>query len=673
MVSRKLKRKLIPHVFFVLLLLVTLPAFVLYTNYRSRTRNIPPSQASSCTLFASPNVANGSGNTGTNPTSAVSLLDAKNKTVPGSVVCLLNGTYMMSKALTITATSHSGSVNDWIVYQPYEVPGNVTLKAATNFDQTQAKFFHIRQGGHHIEIRGLRFDGSDIIDSALFCQGEDTPEGWGHHIRVVNNVIKNMGAAGVNSKYCDYMTVVENKIYRVGKTTGWGSGISLNTSRWLDQAAGFHSFVAGNIISGVWDCCGESRDPSNPGKITDGNGIIMDRGGKIPPVLIANNVIYQNGGRCIHLFHTENTWVVNNTCYKNALDLDVGSDGSTEPRVGEYTLNDTINNYHINNLVVAWSPRFSFQQTDGTKALSVYRKNIWSGGNKPYNVPDSNLTDQNQFRNVDPQYLNPPAVDSTSTVDNQFLNAIDPEQIGDRLTLKSTSPGINTGIDPRTITSDTVIKDGLGQYILKDTNGNPRPSGSGWDLGAYEYIAPTATPIPTATQAPVATNNTTSSTSTTNTATKYPNADTYVNVQEPAKNYGQSKLLYIDTSPHRLAFFKFDLSQFGGKIITSAKLRLRIENGSNGDQFVREVPSLEWSESSLTYNNKANGITPNIADFPATNSGSYVELDLTSFIQTHSGKIVAMLVGSQSENELAIYSREADTISYRPQLIVSYK
>jgi hypothetical protein len=59
--------------------------------------------------------------------------------------------------------------------------------------------------------------------------------------------------------------------------------------------------------------------------------------------------------------------------------------------------------------------------------------------------------------------------------------------LGDVLKLGLSSPAIGKGIDPSTLLnlSSTIVKD-LRIYIYTDINGNGRPNGGPFDLGAYQ-------------------------------------------------------------------------------------------------------------------------------------------------------------------------------------------
>src|SRR5207249_1278342 len=113
----------------------------------------------------------------------------------------------------------------------------------------------------------------------------------------------------------------------------------------------------------------------------------MDRGGNIPAVLVANNVVYQNGGNCIHAFHVQHVWNVNNTCYKSGLDsLMADGDGGEFVEGGT----DTADIHTVNNIAVAFTTRYQYYLPVG--AQETYRKNDGYRGKGVYNTPTPTYT-----------------------------------------------------------------------------------------------------------------------------------------------------------------------------------------------------------------------------------------------------------------------------------------
>ena len=84
--------------------------------------------------------------------------------------------------------------------------------------------------------------------------------------------------------------------------------------------------------------------------------------GDVAASLIAQNVVYQNGGRGIHVFRSSNVWVVNNTVYENVLDDagDWGGSACCHRHQGNINVGgiraDPVRNVHlVNNLVTNWT------------------------------------------------------------------------------------------------------------------------------------------------------------------------------------------------------------------------------------------------------------------------------------------------------------------------------
>ena len=198
-------------------------------------------------------------------------------------------------------------------------------------------------------------------------------------------------------------------------------------------------------------------------------------------MLILNNVVYENGGRCISANAVSNFYVINNTCYKNGEDLTMksppGSFVTRESKTG-YLVNNISYDWH--NKTSAWGGQSvsSFLLKGSDSAISYY-KNIWFIGGLNFTP-----SDPSQFFDQDPLFVRAPPVDPN--VGRQEAMALDPSFLGIDLTLQATSPASNKGIDPSTIAGmPSAIANDLRKYIYTDINGIPRAAGS-WDLGAYQ-------------------------------------------------------------------------------------------------------------------------------------------------------------------------------------------
>jgi len=424
-----------------------------------------------CTLYVSPG---GSATAPGTSSSPVSLDAALSKVSAGSVVCLGAGTYNRSKPLYL---NRSGTASGWIVYRSYN--GQPLL----NWSGGASDVVQVTNGTRYVEVNGLKIDGRNVSTNGLKCGS------GAHHIRFIGNVLVNNGASGVATVGCDYVNVEQNQILHTGYGAGWGSGISLNSHVWADQGAGFHSVVANNFVAGTFD--GSTNH-------SDGNGIVLDRGTNTPPVLVINNVVYENGARCVVLKEQTHSWIVNNTCYGHGIDLYRSS------YAGSIVVQDSSDAHVINNIAYAWTNRPTYDQL-GSNASSAsgvsYRRNIGYGGSGPRWVPSSITGDSNQYRLADPKLSGAPSLSSSGG--GQYANAPAPWSIGGAFSLQSTSPAINIGIDPRSAPGiTTALSNGMAAYVTRDITGAARPQGSGWDAGAYESSS-SGTPPPSSSAATI--------------------------------------------------------------------------------------------------------------------------------------------------------------------------
>ena len=427
------------------------------------------STSSDCTLFASP--SGSSSNSGTSASSPKSFSSAAAASGPGSVVCLLGGTYTLSSSFSPPT---SGSPSSWITYKNYDsTPVNFVWSGGSN---ASAMFYigggSFPSGPAYLEFRGLNLNGNANAADGFFCRGS-------HHLRFISNSISNTGGSGIASIDCDYLTSDHNLINHNGfipsgtanpQWYSWTSAISYNSNQWFDNYPGFHNIISNNIISGEVD---QSTHH------TDGNGIILDLSSgsydpataNTPPALIINNVVYGNGGRCIVAYVVTNFWIVNNTCFRNDLDTSESAFGSFEP-------NDSHDGYLINNIAVAYTGGHPPYEQGGTVTNVHYYADLFFGAANNFSY-----SDPSQFLQADPLFLNPPSLAAGG-----YANALVPSLLSTGLTLLPLSPAYNRGIDPSTLSGlpANIVSD-LKKYIYTDITGKARPQGGGVDLGAYQH------------------------------------------------------------------------------------------------------------------------------------------------------------------------------------------
>jgi hypothetical protein len=416
--------------------------------------------AADCTLFAS--ASGNDGNSGSSPSSPKTFTGAAAATQPGSVVCLLGGTYSLASTFSPPA---SGTPSSWIVYKAYgDSPVYINYTGAPTGD-SMISF----QGGSfpsnpsYLEFRDLNLNGQGNALDGFICNGS-------HHLRFIGNSVSNTGGSGISTVRCDYITADHNVINHNGYIPAgaqnvswwsWTSGISYNTSLWFDTYSGIHNIISNNIVAGEFD------DTSNH---TDGNGIILDLGGNTPPALIVNNVVYGNGGRCIEPNYVQNFWVIHNTCYKNNLD----PNEVNFPSVG---FNGASNGYVVNNISDSWNSGYpAYGEYNSSSNISFFADLMYGAG---YNF---SYSDPSQFISANPLFVNAPSLTLGG-----YSSALPASQLGNGLEVLAGSPAYNQGVDPAAISGQSsVIVIDLKKYIYTDINGKARPQG-GADLGAYQH------------------------------------------------------------------------------------------------------------------------------------------------------------------------------------------
>ncbi len=314
-----------------------------------------------------------------------------------------------------------------------------------------------------------------------------------HHVRVADNFVHNFSLGGININYSNNLDVVGNV---VKWNSFWGkeqgSGISIfqpsDAIGSFDKREGKYQIrIAGNVVSGNANrvVSNKSWDDYGQAVATDGNGIIIDdleqlqvpsnqRNAYDGWVLVANNVVYKNGGRGIHAGPNggRRIHIINNTSYHNMQTVREGYVRYDNFGRGEITVFGTqhqtswemrvVNNIAIvdPNLKADWANVMAFYRGNIPDWTIIAHHNSFNGRavKGTFNYPGlANSEEAHKLGNGSQQNANPP-----------FQN---PSRGNFRLT--------NNWISGSNSTNGTV------DWV--DIDGRNRPSGRRQERGAYEY------------------------------------------------------------------------------------------------------------------------------------------------------------------------------------------
>jgi parallel beta-helix repeat protein len=424
------------------------------------------------------------------------LQTAANLTNPGDTVYIMNGTYTNTvEGSVILNIDRSGAPGAYIRYKAY--PGHKpVLQATRNWLAVKV------DGAAYILVEGLTLIGNNrnVTEAQALTQTRDAdgdgnldvkPEYSGnglgiyfryqnyalpsHHVIIRGNTIREFGGGGIESYGADFLVIEDNTV----QANSWysiydNSGISIYQNRDTQPGYRGYRFVIRRNLSthnrNIMPCiCNNFAEP------TDGNGIIVDdtKNGQSdgrPPIngipqdfgpytgkiLVASNIVYDNWGRGIHVFESDNTTVINNTSFSNAYGPSILQ--------GEISVMNSDNVRVFNNIMYPnpYRPAMTNKSYREDKGIPQNR-NI---------VIDYNLAfGGTGFFDSDPALSDPVAIRNN-------LVGIDPQFVGATYT---------NGRDFRLKLSSSAIDKGSSSYLVnRDFAKSPRPQGAGVDIGAYE-------------------------------------------------------------------------------------------------------------------------------------------------------------------------------------------
>jgi parallel beta-helix repeat protein len=225
---------------------------------------------------------------------------------PGDTVAVMNGTYTGPAYGNVLTISTSGTASAPITFE--------AAAGATPVIDSSGTWQGIELDASHITIKGLTIVGGAAkynLSSAMagYSPGNADLNGNGiaatsgkfvHHIVIENNTIYNEPGGGIAISNGDYLQILNNNVHDNAHWSAYGaSGITVAASRNFDNGPRPHIIISGNTSVNNSELVPEYRT----GKITDGNGIILDsNSGYTGGFLVQNNTTHGNSGAGIGRF-----------------------------------------------------------------------------------------------------------------------------------------------------------------------------------------------------------------------------------------------------------------------------------------------------------------------------------------------------------------------------------
>lgn len=247
----------------------------------------------------------------------------------GQTLLVMDGEY---RELKVAGQVHysidrGGSSSNWI--RIANAPGHNPVIVASNGSGILIQ-------APYVEVSGLTVRGSGFNKDNNWGVGISVTKA--HNVRVVGNRISQMPTSGISVVDSSKFHLIGNEVFN---NAFWsplqGSGISVWHSKNHGQGAdsdGYHNRIIGNRVYGNENKVKSSH--KNYTVITDGNGIIIDstqETGYNGRTLVANNLVYNNGGRGVIAWKADRVDIMFNTGYHNGQTNGIAG-GATEFAAG---------------------------------------------------------------------------------------------------------------------------------------------------------------------------------------------------------------------------------------------------------------------------------------------------------------------------------------------------
>ena len=270
---------------------------------------------------------------------------AADRVNPGDTVLFATGEYAIKTGQGVLVLTRSGAIGKPITFA--SVPGHRPLFRSLGAWQAIKV-----QGASHLVIQNLQLRGiareitleeaqkeSNNLGNPRTCGNglnitdDKARKAFPMHIVVRGCDIRDFPGGGINAMHCDWITLENNTVAGCGFWAPYAnSNISIYQPVDLDGALGYKIIITGNVSFGSYNHIPfyySNKDNPSKRKVTDGNGIILDDysnsqgfgGGTGKPyggkTLVANNIVFDNGGSGIHVFRSMGVDIVHNFAQNN--------------------------------------------------------------------------------------------------------------------------------------------------------------------------------------------------------------------------------------------------------------------------------------------------------------------------------------------------------------------
>jgi hypothetical protein len=377
------------------------------------------------------------------------------KTVQKAADTLVAGDTVYIKAGTYNERvmpRNNGASGNYITYTAY--PGDTVTIDGTGLPTYPSGLFRI-ENKDYIKVSGLRLKNYTNTGA---CFGIYIYNGC-DHIIIENNIINNMDGCGIYAHVnANNIIIDNNEVSYTNLDPAWGQEmISLCDVHTFEIK---YNQVSNSDNIGIDAKCGSSNGKIYNNYVHDvSSGIYLDAGsGYEHDIDVYTNRVHDVTANCYQAA-TENGGTLENIRFFNNIGYNPGSRGFVI-----YNYDGPKKNIAVINNAFYNSGTYSMMCVSTNAENVIFRNNICSqsSGIKTNDLPEV-IVDHNLIDGWSPTYG-----DNCVRADPKFVNP----SAGD-FHLQSDSPAIDSGSS-------------VGAPSF-DFDGNPRPQGAGYDIGAYEY------------------------------------------------------------------------------------------------------------------------------------------------------------------------------------------